>query len=123
MRNAVLLTTPIDPSGSLYARWVGADEFDVDLIADSYGSIPGGGIDFANKLMKPVTNYVTTYRRLLQGILDGKDSAGRLSGDGQVGGRQPAVSGAGLPRVDHLDVQGEPARVRSPVAARPARRP
>jgi polyhydroxyalkanoate synthase len=23
--------------------------------------------------MKPVTNYVTTYRRLFQGILDGKD--------------------------------------------------
>ena len=36
VRNAVLLTTPIDPSGSLYARWVGHDEFDVDLIADSY---------------------------------------------------------------------------------------
>jgi len=74
VRNALLLTTPIDPSASLYTRWVGGDEFDVDLIADSYGAIPGGGIDFANKLMKPVTNYVTTYRRLFQGILDGKDS-------------------------------------------------
>jgi polyhydroxyalkanoate synthase len=74
VRNAMLLTTPIDPSTSLYTRWVGSDEFDVDLIADSYGVIPGGGIDFANKLMKPVTNYVTTYRRLFQGILDGKDA-------------------------------------------------
>ncbi|HEY5430725.1 MAG TPA: alpha/beta fold hydrolase [Solirubrobacteraceae bacterium] len=73
VRNAALLTTPIDPSGSLYARWVGTDEFDVDLIADSYGAIPGGGIDSANKLMKPITNYVTTYRRLFQAILDGKD--------------------------------------------------
>ena len=36
VRNAVLLTTPIDPSGSLYARWVGDDEFDVDFIADRY---------------------------------------------------------------------------------------
>ena len=67
VRNAVLLTTPIDPSGSLYARWVGSDDFDVDLIADAYESIPGLGIDWANKLMKPVTNYVTTYRRLLAG--------------------------------------------------------
>jgi polyhydroxyalkanoate synthase len=73
VRNALLLTTPIDPSQSLYARWVGPDDFDVDLIADSYPAIPGAGIDVANKLMKPVTNYVTTYRRLFQGILDGKD--------------------------------------------------
>ena len=73
VRNAILLTTPIDPSGSLYRTWVGTDDFDVDLIADSYPVIPGRGIDWANKLMKPVTNYVTIYRRLFQGILDGKD--------------------------------------------------
>ncbi len=73
VRNAVLLTTPIDPSNSLYTRWVGDDEFDVDLVADSYPAIPGGGVDFANKLMKPVTNYVTTYRRLFQDVLHGKD--------------------------------------------------
>jgi polyhydroxyalkanoate synthase len=73
VRNAVLLTTPIDPSGSLYARWVGHDEFDVDLVAEQYRAIPGAAIDFANKLMKPVTNYATTYRRLFQSILDGTD--------------------------------------------------
>jgi polyhydroxyalkanoate synthase len=73
VRNAVLLTTPIDPSNSLYTKWVGDDEFDVDLIAESYPAIPGGGIDFANKLMKPVTNYFTTYRRLFQNVLDGKE--------------------------------------------------
>jgi polyhydroxyalkanoate synthase len=73
VRNAVLLTTPIDPSDSLYARWVGTDEFDVDLIADHYPVVPGAGIDVANKLMKPVTNFATTYRRLFQSILDGDD--------------------------------------------------
>ena len=73
VRNAMLLTTPIDPTGSLYQRWVGSDEFDVDLIADSYPAVPGSGIDFANKLMKPVSNHMTTYRRLFQGILEGKD--------------------------------------------------
>ena len=108
VRNAVLLTTPIDPSGSLYARWVGNDDFDVDLIADSYAAIPGAGIDWANKLMKPVTNYVTTYRRLFQNILRRPRSAGELPGDGEMGGRQPAVPRPRLPRVDHLDVQGEP---------------
>ena len=73
VRNAVLLTTPIDPSGSVYSGWVGSDAFDVDLVADSYGAVPGAGIDWANKLMKPVTNYVITYRRLFEGILDGQD--------------------------------------------------
>jgi polyhydroxyalkanoate synthase len=73
VRNAALLTTPIDPSSALYTRWVGHDEFDVDLIADSYAAVPGSGIDWANKMMKPVSNHVTTYRRLFQSILDGKD--------------------------------------------------
>ncbi len=73
VRNALLLTTPIDPSGSLYTRWVGGEDFDVDLIADSYGAVPGSGIDTANKLMKPVTNYVTTNRRLFMSVLAGKD--------------------------------------------------
>ncbi len=73
VRNAMLLTTPIDPSGSLYANWVGGDDFDVDLIADSYPAVPGAGIDWANKLMKPVTNYLTMYRRLFTGLLGGKD--------------------------------------------------
>lgn len=73
VRNAVLLTTPIDPSSSPYARWLAHDEFDVDLVADRYRAVPGAGIEWANRLMKPVTNYATTYRRLFQSILDGKD--------------------------------------------------
>lgn len=73
VRNAVLLTTPIDPSTSLYARWVGRADFDVDLVAERYGAVPGSSIDTANKLMKPVTNYVTTTRRLFGSLLAGKD--------------------------------------------------
>jgi polyhydroxyalkanoate synthase len=73
VRNAILLTTPIDPSGSLYARWLGGEEFDVDLIADSYPALPGSGIDWANKLMKPVANHLTTYRRLFMSVLEGKE--------------------------------------------------
>jgi polyhydroxyalkanoate synthase len=63
-RNLVLLTTPVDTSGSLYAKWVGRDAFDVDLVAEVMPSIPGAQIDWANKMMKPVTNYWTTYRQL-----------------------------------------------------------
>jgi polyhydroxyalkanoate synthase len=71
-RNLVLLTTPIDPTESLYHTWVGGDSFDVDYLTDNLDVIPGVGIDIANKLMKPVTNLWTTYRRLAQNVYDGK---------------------------------------------------
>jgi poly[(R)-3-hydroxyalkanoate] polymerase subunit PhaC len=73
VRNMALLTTPVDTRGSLYSNWVATDEFDVDYIAEAYRAVPGPGIDWANKLMKPVTNYWTTYRRLWEGVLDGED--------------------------------------------------
>jgi polyhydroxyalkanoate synthase len=70
VRNLVLLTTPIDTEGSLYRSWVGRESFDVDQITDTFAAIPGRGIDWANRLMKPVTNYWTTYRRLTEQTLD-----------------------------------------------------
>jgi polyhydroxyalkanoate synthase len=71
-RNLVLLTTPIDPTESLYHAWVGPDSFDIDYVTDNWDVIPGLGIDIANKLMKPVTNLWTTYRRLAQNVYEGK---------------------------------------------------
>jgi len=71
-RNLVALTTPIDTTGSLYTTWVARDSFDVDRVAEVYGAVPGRQVDWANKLMKPVTNYWTTYRRLWQQVLDGE---------------------------------------------------
>ncbi|MEA2212452.1 MAG: poly[(R)-3-hydroxyalkanoate] polymerase subunit PhaC [Solirubrobacteraceae bacterium] len=71
-RNLILLTTPIDPEDSLYRTWVGRDSFDVDLVTDKWDVVPGAGIDIANKLMKPVTNFWTTYRRLAQNVYDGR---------------------------------------------------
>jgi polyhydroxyalkanoate synthase len=72
VRNMVLLTTPVDTRGSLYQKWVGRDSFDVGYVADGYGAVPGQAIDWANKLMKPVTNYWTTYRTLWEAVLEGK---------------------------------------------------
>ena len=72
VRNLVLLTTPIDTTGSLYSTWVARDSFDVDRVADVYGAVPGRTVDWANKLMKPVTNYWTTYRRLWEQVLAGE---------------------------------------------------
>jgi polyhydroxyalkanoate synthase len=71
-RNLVLLTTPIDPTESLYRKWVGPDSFDVDYLTDNWDVISGTGIDIANKLMKPVTNLWTTYRRLAQDVYEGR---------------------------------------------------
>jgi polyhydroxyalkanoate synthase subunit PhaC len=70
-RNLVLLTTPIDPAESLYRKWVGPDWFDVDYVTENWDVVPGLAIDICNKLMKPVTNFWTTYRRLAQNVYDG----------------------------------------------------
>ncbi|MBV9309358.1 MAG: alpha/beta fold hydrolase [Solirubrobacterales bacterium] len=71
VRNMALLTTPVDTEGSLYGTWVGPDSFDVEYVASGYKAIPGQAIDLANKMMKPVTNYWTTYRRLWESVLAG----------------------------------------------------
>jgi polyhydroxyalkanoate synthase subunit PhaC len=71
-RNLVLLTTPVDTAGSLYSTWVARDAFDADLVAEVWPSIPGAGIDWANKMMKPVTNWWTTYRQLWGSVLAGE---------------------------------------------------
>ena len=72
-RNLVLLTTPVDTSDSLYARWVGRPDFDADLVADTLPAVPGRTIDVANKMMKPVTNFWTTYRKLWEQVLAGTE--------------------------------------------------
>jgi polyhydroxyalkanoate synthase len=50
---------------------VSDEDFDVERVASYYGSLPGGAIDFANKMLKPVTNFWTTYRRLWDNVQDG----------------------------------------------------
>jgi len=71
VKNLALLTMPIDGRASNYANWVGDENFDIDGVSELWGSVPGSAIDFANKLMKPVTNFWTTYRRLWEGVQDG----------------------------------------------------
>ncbi len=71
VRNLALLTMPVEARGSTYARWVGDPEFDVDRVAEQWRVLPGGAVDVANKLLKPVTNFWTTYRRLWESVADG----------------------------------------------------
>jgi polyhydroxyalkanoate synthase subunit PhaC len=72
VRNLALLTMPVDARGSTYATWIGNPELDLDRVAEQWRVIPGGAVDFANKMLKPVTNFYTTYRRLWQGIQAGE---------------------------------------------------
>jgi poly[(R)-3-hydroxyalkanoate] polymerase subunit PhaC len=73
VRNLVLLTTPIDGRETVYATLASASAFDPERVAEQWRSIPGWAIDFANKLLKPVTNFWTTYRRLAESVADGAD--------------------------------------------------
>ena len=71
-RNLVLLTTPVDTANSRYGRWVARESFDPERVTDAWPSVPGGAVDTANKLLKPVTNLWTPNRRLWQQVLEGK---------------------------------------------------
>jgi polyhydroxyalkanoate synthase len=70
VRNLVVLTMPIDTSGSTYRQWVDREAFDLDVMV-SNGGVPGGLIDFANKMLKPVSNHVTTRRKLVESVHNG----------------------------------------------------
>jgi polyhydroxyalkanoate synthase subunit PhaC len=71
VRNLALLTMPVDARASTYANWIGDPEFDVEQVAEQWRVVPGGAVDFANKMLKPVTNFFTIYRRLWQSIEEG----------------------------------------------------
>jgi polyhydroxyalkanoate synthase len=71
VRNVALLTMPVDGRDTRYAAWVGDPDFDTERLAEQWRVLPGASIDFANKLLKPVANFFTTYRRLAQGAVDG----------------------------------------------------
>lgn len=67
VRNLAVLTMPVDTRGSTYRQWVDREAFDIETMV-SNGGVPGGLIDFANKLLKPVTNHVTTRRKLAEAV-------------------------------------------------------
>jgi polyhydroxyalkanoate synthase len=71
VRNLVLLTMPVDGRVSVYASLANQDGFDPELVAGCWRAVPGWAIDFANKLLKPVTNFWTTYRRLAGSVSEG----------------------------------------------------
>lgn len=62
IRNIIFLTTPFDFSNAgLYTKWVDERYFQLDQMVDTLGNIPPETIDFGNKLLKPLVNYIGPY--------------------------------------------------------------
>lgn len=71
VRNWVPLTMPLDTENSTYQTWMGRDSFDVDYLAGSIPSMPGWAVNTANKMLKPVPNFLGTQMRLWNQVQDG----------------------------------------------------
>ncbi|MFN8080922.1 MAG: alpha/beta fold hydrolase [Kineosporiaceae bacterium] len=70
VRNLAVLTMPVDTKGSVYENWVNRPSFDLDVII-SNGGLPGAAIDIANRMLKPITNFVTTKRKVFDQVRAG----------------------------------------------------
>lgn len=64
VRNWVPLTMPLDSDNSTYQTWMGRETFDVGHLAANVPSLPGWAVNTANKMLKPVPNFIGTQLRL-----------------------------------------------------------
>lgn len=73
LRNLVLLTAPLDFSdrkAGPFNVWLDERYFNVDALVANMGNIPGEMIDWGNKLLKPVENFIGNYLRLWDNLDD-----------------------------------------------------
>ncbi|MCB0881858.1 MAG: alpha/beta fold hydrolase, partial [Thermoleophilia bacterium] len=74
VRNLVALTTPVDFSDpGVFGRWTDPRHLDAEAMASALGIVPGPLIDLANRMIKPVANFVTTPLVMWQRALGGRD--------------------------------------------------
>lgn len=80
LQNLILMAAPInfDQQG-YFSDWLAAEHFDVDTLVDSVGNIPGEMIDFGNKMLKPMTNFIGPYTTLWERISQKKDLSAWLT--------------------------------------------
>lgn len=67
IRNLVLLTAPLDFSdkeSGQFSRWLNTEYYNVDELVRQSGNVPSAVIEYGNKMLKPVENYVGTYLKL-----------------------------------------------------------
>jgi polyhydroxyalkanoate synthase len=80
LRNLALMAAPIDfANAGHYSTWLAGETFDVDTLVDTLGNIPGEMIDFGNKLLKPLTNFVGPYTSLWERLSQRKDVSAWLT--------------------------------------------
>lgn len=75
LENLVLLTAPLDFSRRdklTFARWTDPRWFDLDLVLEVYGNMPGELIDYGARALKPVENYVSSNLRVAENLGDPK---------------------------------------------------
>lgn len=73
VNNMVLIAAPIDfAQAGLYTVWLSKKHANIDLLVDTMGNIPGELIDFGNKMLKPMTNFVSPYINLWDKVWDDK---------------------------------------------------
>ncbi|MFD3447496.1 class III poly(R)-hydroxyalkanoic acid synthase subunit PhaC [Microbacteriaceae bacterium 4G12] len=66
IRNLMFLTSPFDfTETGLYGALLDERYFNLDKAVDTFGNIPPEMIDFGNKMLKPVTNFVGPYVTLV----------------------------------------------------------
>lgn len=73
IKNLVFLTTPFDFADTgLFNKFCAEQNYDVDKVVDTFGMIPPEFIDFGNKMLKPVDNFVSNYTRLWKNMRNPK---------------------------------------------------
>ncbi|MBV9257330.1 MAG: class III poly(R)-hydroxyalkanoic acid synthase subunit PhaC [Ktedonobacteraceae bacterium] len=75
LKNLILLTCPIDFAPDyigLYALWTSERYFNADLLVEAFGNIPGELVDIANRMLKPVNNYIGSYVNMWEHIMQDK---------------------------------------------------
>ena len=86
VRNLVLLTAPLDFADSgQFGRMTARDVFPIDLLTDTFPTVPGQMPDVGSKLLNPMANYVGTYRNLWQRLGDPSFDVESLAGDVPLG--------------------------------------
>jgi len=62
IRNLIFLTSPFDfEDAGLYTNWLDERYFNLDKLVDTLGVVPPEMIDFGNKMLKPLVNFVGPY--------------------------------------------------------------
>lgn len=73
IKNIVFLASPFDFSDAgLYSKWLDKKYFNIDKMVDVIGNIPADFIDVGNKMLKPVSNFYSSYKSLWERMWDQK---------------------------------------------------